>query len=131
MSWLKRWICYHGAAPSMFKHSLKESQLLKCNMACYCMTVIVFLCIYCSLLNCMCMYLNVIKFLISFTHLSRTFYMGLIVRNPDFVVWEQQRRKWASTRKNPSSGFLKKWDSNQSPQLERLARKLKFLLKHA
>ena len=33
---------------------------------------------------------------------------------------------WASTQQNLSSGFLKKRDSNQSPQLQRLARKLKF-----
>ena len=31
---------------------------------------------------------------------------------------------WALTRQNLSSGFLKKGDSNQSPQLQRLARKL-------
>ena len=36
--------------------------------------------------------------------------------------------KWASTRQNLSSGFNTKRDSNQSPQLQRLARKLKFPL---
>ena len=35
----------------------------------------------------------------------------------------------ASTRENLSSGFPTKRDSNQSPQLQRLARKLKFHLK--
>ena len=34
----------------------------------------------------------------------------------------------ASSRENLSSGFLTKQDSNQSPQLQRLARKLKFRL---
>ena len=33
---------------------------------------------------------------------------------------------WASTRQELSSGFPTKRDSNQSPQLQRLARKLKF-----
>ena len=33
---------------------------------------------------------------------------------------------WASTRQNLSSGFLKKQGSNQSPQLQRLARNLKY-----
>ena len=36
--------------------------------------------------------------------------------------------KWASSRENLSSGFPKKRVSNQSPQLQRLARKLKFHL---
>ena len=35
---------------------------------------------------------------------------------------------WASTKQNMSSGFLKKRDSNQSPQLQKLARNLKILL---
>ena len=35
---------------------------------------------------------------------------------------------WASTRQNPSSGFPTKQVSNQSPQLQRLARKSKFHL---
>ena len=35
---------------------------------------------------------------------------------------------WASTRQNLSCGFLTKRDSNQSPQLQRFARKLKFRL---
>ena len=35
---------------------------------------------------------------------------------------------WASSRQNLSSGFLKKQDSNQSSQLQRQARKLKFRL---
>ena len=35
---------------------------------------------------------------------------------------------WASTRQNLSSGFQTKQVSNQSPQLQRLARKLKFQL---
>ena len=35
---------------------------------------------------------------------------------------------WALTQQNLSSGFLKKRDLNQSPQLQRLARKLKFRL---
>ena len=33
-----------------------------------------------------------------------------------------------STRQNMSSGFLTKRDSNQSPELHRLGRKLKFRL---
>ena len=36
--------------------------------------------------------------------------------------------KWALTQQNLSSGFLTKRFSNQSPQLQRLARKLKFHL---
>ena len=35
---------------------------------------------------------------------------------------------WASSRQNLSSGFTTKGDSNQSPHLQRLARKLKFRL---
>ena len=35
---------------------------------------------------------------------------------------------WASSRENLSSGFPTKRDSNQSPQLQRLARKKKFHL---
>ena len=35
---------------------------------------------------------------------------------------------WATTRQNLSSGFQKKRDSNQSTQLQRLARKLKMHL---
>ena len=35
---------------------------------------------------------------------------------------------WASTRQNLSLGFPTKRDSNQSPQLQRLARKSKFRL---
>ena len=35
---------------------------------------------------------------------------------------------WASSRENLSSGFLSKRLSNLSPQLQRLARKLKFQL---
>ena len=34
----------------------------------------------------------------------------------------------ASSQENLSSGFPKKGDSNHSPQLQRLARKLKFCL---
>ena len=34
--------------------------------------------------------------------------------------------KWASTRENSSLGFPTKRVSNQSPQLQRLARELKF-----
>ena len=36
--------------------------------------------------------------------------------------------KWASSQPNLSSGFLQKRDSHQPPQLQRLARKLKFRL---
>ena len=39
------------------------------------------------------------------------------------------KSKWASPRENLSSGCLTKRVSNQSPQLQRLARKLKFHLK--
>ena len=35
---------------------------------------------------------------------------------------------WAGMRENLSSGFPSKRDSNQSPELQRLARKLKFCL---
>ena len=35
---------------------------------------------------------------------------------------------WTSSRENLSLGFPSKWDSNQSHQLQRLARKLKFRL---
>ena len=34
---------------------------------------------------------------------------------------------WALTRQKPSSGCPTKWDSNQSPQLQKLARKSEFL----
>ena len=34
--------------------------------------------------------------------------------------------KWASTRQNLSSGFLTKWDTNESAQLQRLARNWNF-----
>ena len=36
---------------------------------------------------------------------------------------------WALSQENLSTGFLTKQDSNQSPQLHGLARKLKFRLK--
>ena len=36
---------------------------------------------------------------------------------------------WASPRENLSLGFPSKWGSNQSPQLQRFTRKLKFCLK--
>ena len=36
--------------------------------------------------------------------------------------------RWASSREKQSSGFPTKPDSNQSPQLQRLSRKLKFHL---
>ena len=39
-----------------------------------------------------------------------------------------RNRIWASSRENLSSGFPTKRVSNQSPQLQRLARKLKFYL---
>ena len=39
---------------------------------------------------------------------------------------KESRIIWASTRENLSSGVSKKRDSNQSTQLQRLARKLKF-----
>ena len=35
---------------------------------------------------------------------------------------------WASSRENLSSGFPTKRDSDRSPQIQRLARKLKFRL---
>ena len=35
---------------------------------------------------------------------------------------------WTFTQQNLSSGFKSKGDSNQSPQLQRLARKLKICL---
>ena len=37
--------------------------------------------------------------------------------------------KWVLKRENLPSGLLTKQDSNQSPQLQRLARILKFCLK--
>ena len=39
---------------------------------------------------------------------------------------EEDEGIWAATRENLSSGFPTKRDSNQPPQLERLARKLKI-----
>ena len=48
---------------------------------------------------------------------------------PCFYNWSKSFRswiKWASSRENLSSGFPTKRDSNQFPQLQRLARKLKF-----
>ena len=41
---------------------------------------------------------------------------------------EIYNNNWAATQQNLSSGFLKKRDSNQSPQLQKLARNLKFRL---
>ena len=45
----------------------------------------------------------------------------------DQVSWPKEpvlETIWASTPQNQSSGFRTKQDSNQSPQLQRLARKL-------
>ena len=52
--------------------------------------------------------------------------MGLVVTNPVFGVSDKERLKPVVT--NLSSGFLTKRDSNQCPQLQRLARKVKFHL---
>ena len=38
---------------------------------------------------------------------------------------------WAVSRQDLSSGFLTKRDSNQSTQLQRLARQMKFCMEHA
>ena len=46
-------------------------------------------------------------------------------RKDSFLANEDSISIWASTRENLSLGFLTKRDSNQSPQLQRLARKLK------
>ena len=42
------------------------------------------------------------------------------------VIFMHDTNIWASLRQNQSSGFPTKRDSNQSHQLQRLARKLKF-----
>ena len=44
----------------------------------------------------------------------------------DKHVLNNNDHKWATSQQNLSSGFPSKQDSNQSPQLQRLARKLKF-----
>ena len=44
------------------------------------------------------------------------------------VLFKCNTMIWSSSRENLSSGFLTKRDSNQSSQLQRLARKLKFRL---
>ena len=45
-----------------------------------------------------------------------------------FNIFRSFKSIWAWTQQNLSSGFLTKQDSNQSPQLQRLARKLIILL---
>ena len=47
---------------------------------------------------------------------------------PVFLEKVSITRMWASSRENLSSGFPTKRDINQSPQLQKLARKLKFCL---
>ena len=51
----------------------------------------------------------------------------IIILN-DRRVTERPVKKWASSRENLSSGFSTKRVSNQSPKLQRLARKMKFRL---
>ena len=46
----------------------------------------------------------------------------------EFQEKSDTKLKWASPRENLSSGFPPKRVSNQSPQLQRLAKKLKFHL---
>ena len=41
-------------------------------------------------------------------------------------IWSSVQNNWASSREKLSSGFPSKRVSNRSPQLQRLARKLKF-----
>ena len=45
-----------------------------------------------------------------------------------FIVFSASGVTWASSRENLSSGFPTKRVSNRSPQLQRLARKLKFYM---
>ena len=52
---------------------------------------------------------------------SKVAFINILVTVIIFIIW-------ASTRQNLSSVFLTKRDSNQSPQLQKLARKLKFCL---
>ena len=60
-------------------------------------------------------------------------FSGRPCKNSGFIVTllyrtGQLHYKWASPRENLSSGFPPKRVSNQSPQLQRLAKKLKFHL---
>ena len=56
------------------------------------------------------------------SHVAAQYYEILISSQSSGVFW-------AASRQNRSSGFLTKPVSNQYPQLQRLARKLKFHLK--
>ena len=54
-----------------------------------------------------------------------------LLKPADHITWHRPYIIWASSRENLSSGFPKERDSNQSAQLQRLARKIKFRLKQA
>ena len=58
--------------------------------------------------------------------MQRFNYSTRSVGKMEVIFWSSI--KWASTQQNLSSGFLKKRDSNQSLQLQRLARNFKFRL---
>ena len=69
------------------------------------------------------------------THLVFSIYSYAFLLNSAIVVQTSDSMTTlgyicASTRQNLSSGFLTKRVLNQSPQLQRLARQLKFHLKH-
>ena len=55
---------------------------------------------------------------------DQTAWMGTHVKL--YLLLDTGSNNWAATRENLSSGFTTKQDSNQSPQLQRLSRKLKF-----
>ena len=46
-----------------------------------------------------------------------------------YIIFDFRSFHMASARQNLSSGFLTKRDSNQSPQIQGLAREMKFHLK--
>ena len=58
-------------------------------------------------------------------YFSAVFYWGYCWSTTMWTRWNNEI-KWVSPRENLSSGFPTQWDSNQSAQLHRLARQLKF-----
>ena len=66
------------------------------------------------------------------THRDFGFYVVPMLRLEIVFCWKNndiREDTWAATRQNLSSGVPTKGVSNQSPQLQRLARRLKFHLK--
>ena len=54
------------------------------------------------------------------------YFLSCFVKAAHSIIYMSQYIIWVATQENLSWGFLKKGDSNQSPQLQRLARKLEF-----